>query len=258
MRIESGSTKERKVRTALFVVLCAGMGGWFAYDGWIGYPEKNRREHIGALPFENRAEAADAKIYSSVTAESLAQAKKARNKVDIASQRKALAELYGGPPSFEDDQVWYYFGPTYRVKVVLKDNKPQRVVGVSAEKSSGEIHTQRWLSACLGLVAVILLSLLVRVWRTHLVLDDQGLSFGRRRSIAWADMKSLKTGRFLKKGWLDLVYKADGAERRIRLDEYHLAQFDEVIAAICTEKNFEDPVVAEKAQKRAQADSPPS
>lgn len=258
MRIESGPTRERKVRTTLFVVLCAGMGGWFAYDGWIGYPEKNRREHIEALPFEKRAEAADAKIYASVTTKSLAGAKKALKKLDIPAQRKALAEIYGGPPSFEDEQTWYYFGPTYRVKLILKDGKPRRVVGESAEKSSGELRTQRWLASCLGLVAAVLLLILVRVWRTQLVLDDQGLSFGRLRTIPWADMKALDTGRFLKKGWVDLVYQANGANRRIRLDEYHLAQFDEVIAAICAEKGYKDPVAAEKAQKLAQAGGPSS
>lgn len=258
MRIESGPTRERKVRATLFLVLCAGMGGWFAYDGWIGYAAKNRQEHIEALPVEKRAEAADAKIYPSVTAESRAGASKAVKKLGTASQRKALAELYGGPPSFEDDQVWYYFGPTYRVKVILKDGKPRRVVGEAAEKSSGEIRTQRWLGSCLGLVAAVLFFGLVRTWRTRLVLDEQGLSFGRLRPIPWADMTAIDTGKFLKKGWVDLVYQTDGADRRLRLDEYHLARFDEVIAAICAEKGFDDPVAAEKAQKRAQAESPTS
>jgi hypothetical protein len=234
------------------------MGGWFAFDGWVGYPEKNRQEHIEALPLGERAKAADARIYPSVTAESLAKAQDAVKKLDVASQRKALEELYGGPPSFEDDQGWYYFGPTYRVTAVLKDAKPERAVGASTEKSSSEIQTQRWLAATLGVVAVILLFHLVRVWRTHVALDDRGLSLGRRGPIPWEDMKSLDTGRFLKKGWVDLLYQSNGADRRVRLDEYHLARFDEVIAAICAEKGFDDPVAAEKAQKSAQTGSPSS
>lgn len=253
MLIESGPTKERKVRTTLFVLLCAGMGGWFAYDGWIGYPEKNRQEHIEALPSAERAEAADAKTYPSVTAKSLAGARDALKKIGVASQRKALTDLYGGPPSFADNEAWYYFGPTYRVKVILKDGRPRRVIGESTEKTLSEIRTQQWLAASLGVIAVVLLFVLMRVWRTHLVLDDQGLSFGRSRPIPWEDMKSLETDRFLKKGWLDLVYQENGTDRRIRLDEYHLARFDEVIAAICAQKGFEDPVAAEKTMKQAQA-----
>jgi hypothetical protein len=39
--IESGSTVDQRVRTGIFLLMCLGMGGWFAYDGFHGYAAKN-------------------------------------------------------------------------------------------------------------------------------------------------------------------------------------------------------------------------
>lgn len=39
--IESGSTVDQRVRTGIFLLMCLGMGGWFAYDGFYGYAAKN-------------------------------------------------------------------------------------------------------------------------------------------------------------------------------------------------------------------------
>ncbi len=62
-------------------------------------------------------------------------------------------------------------------------------------------------------------------------------------------MKALETEMFDKKGWVDLVYDENGAERDIRLDEYHLARFDEVIDAICERKGFRNPLPVDGADK---------
>lgn len=50
MRIESGSTGERKIRTGLFVVMCLAFAGWFAYDGFVGYPSANLEWALSAMP----------------------------------------------------------------------------------------------------------------------------------------------------------------------------------------------------------------
>jgi len=248
MRIESGPTKERKVRTLLLAAFCAGMAGWFAYDGWVGYLAKNIQEHRDQLSPEERAKVPHPKIYPTVTKQSVAGAKEATKKIDADAQRKALQALYGGPPSFEDDKAWYYFGPAYRVKVILKNGKPRKIITQAAEKTMGEIRSQKALAIILGVVSLLLLLHLIRVWRTHLVLDDDGLRLGRIGPIRWDQMESLNCDRFQKKGWVDLLYSNNGTERRLRLDEYHLAGFDEVIAALCSRKKFEDPVALEKAQ----------
>jgi hypothetical protein len=41
MRIESGTTTERCIRLGLFLAMCLVFAGWFAYDGFHGYPKEN-------------------------------------------------------------------------------------------------------------------------------------------------------------------------------------------------------------------------
>jgi len=43
MRIESGTTSERCIRLGLSLVMCTVFAGWFAYDGFWGYPKENLR-----------------------------------------------------------------------------------------------------------------------------------------------------------------------------------------------------------------------
>ncbi len=94
----------------------------------------------------------------------------------------------------------------------------------------------------LGGVSIWIGIVLIGVYLTRCVLDDEGLKYGNRPNIPWVTMKSLDTARFNKKGWLDLIYEKDGRQRKLRLDEYHLANFDELINAICARREFTNPL----------------
>ncbi len=243
MRIESGPTGERKVRTLLLLLMVAGFSGWFAYDGYIGYPAKNVEGHLSQLPTpEEREQASGSPVYASVKPEAVPKAREAIAKIGRAAQREELEKLFGGPPSFERPDAWYYFGPTFRIRIDLLEGRPARVEGSSAEKSDTDILAQKLLALVLAIVAVYCLALLAKAIRTHLVIDETGLTFAGRQPINWDQMVALDTARFAKKGWVDLVYKEQGIDRRLRLDEYHLAAFDEIIDEICARKGFENPL----------------
>ena len=66
-------------------------------------------------------------------------------------------------------------------------------------------------------------------------------------------MKALETSRFTKKGWVDLVYDDNGVEREMRLDEYHLAAFEEIIDAICVRKGFANPLPVREKQSESRS-----
>lgn len=82
----------------------------------------------------------------------------------------------------------------------------------------------------------------MRVRGTRLVLDESGLTYQGKGPISWDAMRRLDTARFNEKGWVDLRYDESGTENSIRLDEYHIARFEEVIDEICTRKGFENPL----------------
>ncbi|MFH1419912.1 MAG: hypothetical protein ABII12_16690 [Planctomycetota bacterium] len=252
MRIESGPTGERKIRTLLMLIMVAAFSIWFAYDGFIGYPAKNFKEHLEQLPTDLREEAAQARIYESVTAGTLEAAEAAAGKLGKQKQKAALEELYGGPPSYETPDMWYYFGPCYRVAVTLSPSKPPTVMGSASEKTQTSILWQKLLSLVLGAAAALLLLFWLRILRTRLVLDDAGLTYRGRGPIRWDDMKALRTSEFAKKGWVDLVYDDHGTERSLRLDEYHVSKFDAAIDAICSRKAFENPLPVDEGKDRPQ------
>jgi len=247
MQIESGPSGERKVRTSLLFLMVAVFAVWFAYDGWIGYPQKNREEHLDQLPPEEREKANGVRIYASVTKETLPAARVALKKRTVAGQREALEKLYDGPPSYENEDVWYYFGPTFGVAIPLEKGKPAKLSAHRTKKSSTDIIGQKVLAVVLGILSLYLLRLLIRTFRTHLVLSEDGLTYQGDGPIGWDDMKRLDAARFSKKGWVDLIYQSQGDERRLRLDEYHLAKFDDVIDELCKRKGFENPLPVKSA-----------
>lgn len=252
-RIESGPTRERIVRTALLLILIGGFGAAFFYDGWHGYPKENFEEHLKALPPEQRDDAQDARIYQTVTRESEAAAQAVLNRIGAAEQKKTLEELYGGPPSFESENAWYYFGPAFRIKFELERGEARRFSGQASAKSATSIRWQRAIGIVLGLGTVVVLIHLLRVLSTKAILGDDGLRIRRQPSIPWDAMTALEDGMFRKKGWVDLVYELGGGTQRIRLDEYHFARFKEIVARLCERKGFVDPVAAEQAEKQARA-----
>lgn len=246
MPIESGPTGERKVRSSLLFLMVLVFGLWFAYDGWIGYPGENYRENLEQLPSEQREAIKDIRVYESVNEESSLTAnqliKRFHGKPDTV--RSKLESLFGGPPSFKTKDTMYYFGPAYRVIIPLDFNSTddRRVLGRATEKSATDILFQKGLGIGLLVFAAYLLFFVLRVRRTRLVLNDSGLEYYGAEPVTWEAMQALDISHFSRKGRVDLVYDDHGTQRRVRLDEYHLEKFDEVVDEICARKGFENPL----------------
>ncbi len=242
MLIESGPTTERRVRTSLGFLMVAVFAVWFGYDGWIGYPEHNREEHLEQLAVEEREQAANLPVYDSVTEAENDGLAKALRQPNLAAQEQALERLYGAPPSFRGKAAWYYFGPVYCVKIPIDGGKLGDAMPLRLQKTALDILLQKGLAIALGIVGLVLGWQVLGVMRTRLRLDDEGLVYRGRGRVAWDDMKSLRSGEFAKKGWVDLVYMRGGAERLLRLDEYHLAEFVAALNQICERMGFENPL----------------
>jgi len=256
MRIESGPTTERQVRNGLMFLMVAVFAVWFARDGWRGYASNNFRQYLNELPPEHREAAAKAPIYLTVKEATTAQAKAAVDQREPRAVRDALIALYGGPPSFETPEAWYYYGPAWTIRIPIKNGRPAGdPIPTKPAHTETDLLTQRAISVCLSVLAVYLAIHLIRVRMTRAVVDDAGLKLRGRAPIAWDEMRRLDTGRFNEKGWLDLYYERDGDEKRVRLDEYHFAKFDEIIAEVCRRKGFPDPVVAMKRANETPVDS---
>jgi hypothetical protein len=92
--------------------------------------------------------------------------------------------------------------------------------------------------------------------RTRVVLDDNGLSYNRLH-IPWEAMTGLRAKDYSRKYWVDLEYTAGDVTRSLRLDSFHIQQFNEVLAAICERKGFPSPVEASGPKEDTGGGGPP-
>lgn len=245
----SGPRRERIVRNGLFMLMCLGMGGYFLYDGLVGYPHANFEENRLQLPVDQRSKGDDATVYPGANLAHVDQIKQTLNDTQIGKRREAIATLIGGPPSVELGDSVYYFGVDGVIKIAKADDRLlQRMEVIPAKKSMKDIQLQTYLGIFIGAIAVYMAIFVIRVMRTRASVSDEGLSINRREPIPFDKMKSLDTTPFRKKGRVYVVCEGDPAPR-ILLDEYHYADFDKLMAALCERTGFADPVAEEKADK---------
>ncbi|MGQ9650297.1 MAG: hypothetical protein ACUVXJ_09325 [Phycisphaerae bacterium] len=109
--IESGSTLDQRVRTGIFFLLCAGMGVWFGYDGWVGYPAKNlawwadqklprRPENLSTNPLATKANL---------------------SRIDVGATPEQIRQLLG-EPALDMPRTLTYTGMEVTVEVKTDEN----------------------------------------------------------------------------------------------------------------------------------------
>jgi|CXWL01.1.fsa_nt_gi hypothetical protein len=246
MRIESGPTGERKVRTLLMLLMVGVFAVWFAYDGWIGWPGANYKEHLEQIP-ANLRKNVTLTISDRVKPGQLDKIKTIVRGFELKKQRTELTKLLGAPP-VETPERWFFFGPCHRIEIILEDGRLVKAVDRDTARSDFSIWLQKALAVGLGVLTLFLIWFVARVRATRLVVDDDGLTINSVGPIPWDQMTALDISRFAKKGCVELVYNEQGAQRRVRLDEYHFDAFDDVIDAICARKGFDNPLPVKEAQ----------
>jgi hypothetical protein len=243
MRIESGTTRERRVRSGLFVLMLLGFAGWFAYDGYVSYPAKNLKWATTAMRGKvDEARLDEVRTNPKVTVANLKQLDetvKAGDKLSV----EELKNVFGEPAVIQDNVYWYV-GPAAFAAVGVEGDQVRAVqAAVQQDPSESSIQVQKVLAYLLLGGAVLAGLQFIRVLRTHAVLDDSGLTFNRRH-VSWDAMRELDTKDLPRKGWLDLIYEANGSTRRLRIDSYHVQEFDTIISTICERKGWPCPVRA--------------
>jgi len=236
MTIESGTTKDRRNRIVIFLAMCIFFAGWFAKDGFQKYPAKNLKWARQSLQrVENLPEPKDLKINPKVRKEALDQIK--------PGMRLAEVTTLLGEPTFQEGQDYCYIGrASYGWFKIVADNVIRvEEVKENTEPSESDIRNQKYFALIMAIAFLLTLGHLMRIMRARFVLDETGLAIGGK-TITWEDMTHLATEDFERKGWLDLKYKAGGAELAVRLDSYCIDRFADIVNAICEKKGFTSPI----------------
>ncbi len=275
MQIQCGSTGEHKIRTSIFLLMCFGMAAWFAYDGLLGYPRANMdwvRQHMNPKPEDLRF---DARVNRRHLAELVG-----RMRLDPGVERAAreagasarfwmsgqtirveegvstaeLTAMLGEPAMVHEDHHWFV-GPAMYARFGVRDGRVRELeIAESPEHTEGDIMGQKYLALALSLIGAVMAVRFLAVVLPTTVLDDAGLKVGRHR-IAWDEMVGLDAAQYARKGWLDLRYRRDGQDRRVRLDSYHIGRFDEIITEICTRLNLPSPLAPAAGEPDRESES---
>jgi hypothetical protein len=128
---------------------------------------------------------------------------------------------------------WFAYDGWYKYP---RENEAKRA-NKTLPYSQSSILLQKSIAVGLGAVSLAALAFLVHVMRQRFVLDDSGLTMGRRH-VPWDQMQALRTDQYPKRGWVDLVLSDT---RKVRLDSYKIDQFDQIVEQICARKGFASP-----------------
>ena len=250
MRLESGPARTDTLWNAAILLACLGMAGWFVYDWKIGYPQSNLEEAQRRLAelLGDPARVPDP-LPQQPTKDDFMRIVK-QNIGSLEQVRALLGEplLTRRAAGREVD----YYVSAYGVGLVPHIGDRVLLEDVRWDKwkyTYAEIQQQYWCAIIALLFGVYF------AWRTYkaatlrVVLDEQGIDYAGRR-IAWEAVTRLDN--YSPKCWVDIFYRDNGNERKIRLDNQKVARFDEIIDAICQRKGFEDPRAAAVRESAAE------
>ncbi len=74
--------------------------------------------------------------------------------------------------------------------------------------------------------------------------------------VPFEALTEMHAEQYARKGWVDLDYEVEGNAGTLRLNDYKIKAFPEIVAETCRRKGFEDPYQKWQEQKRAAEPSP--
>ncbi len=259
MRLESGPAGGDRNYALIVVIICLGLGGYFAYDWLFGYPGENRHQAIAQLgALLELDEHAAAELVDGLPDRPL---KSDYDQLIAAQPRlpQQVRDMLGQPlhtdrrPTGEEYQ--YYAGKYGEVIVLIRGGTvlPKQIEWRAWFKGPGEIKMQLYCALFCGAVLLLFAWKLYRAVSLRVIIDDEGMTYAGRL-IRFEDMVSLRD--YSPKGWIDLYHRVGAREKRLRLDNQKVRKFDEIVEELCNEKGFDNPVKehAERLAREDQAD----
>jgi hypothetical protein len=228
--ISTGSSTERIIRTAIFMVLVDAFTVYFLWDGYVGYAQENREQlaKILGVAVEDVAPPRE-----SVTA---SEATQLAESFDPAVPN-AVAEHFGGPSVVHEADA-YYLGHGGWLHVNVEDGQPRSAEWIDGPRTEFDQQSQRYIGWALAAVGLISTLFFVRVLSTRAVLSDSGLKLTGRPLITWDQIRGLKS---VKSGMVDLEFEANGSRHTVQLDDYLYKDLAKITAAIAVRKGIDDP-----------------
>jgi hypothetical protein len=138
--------------------------------------------------------------------------------------------------------VKYFFSDYGMATITVRSGIVQPLTSANWTKwehDKGDIEGQFYWGIGAGIIGLFIAYRTLRAAALRVVIDDSGMTYGSTR-IPFSAMRKLTE--YKKKGLCSLYYEGPGEqERRLRLDSYKVAKFEELIDALCAAKGFPNP-----------------
>ncbi len=234
--ISTGPSTERILRAALVMVLVDVFTVLFAYDGFIGYAQKNATELARLLGLPAGEAPAFDENMTAARGQAVAQGLRAGEGIDAVKQQL-------GQPSAEKDGSLYYLGRGGWLRVDTDAGRVRAAQWQNAAHTETDQQWQRWIAYALGVMGLIVTFNFARVISDRLVLSKEGLKLFGRPAIEWDAITALRQGPGAG-GSIEVEYRSDGMSQCLRFDDYRFKHLAAISAAIASQKGWDDPVAA--------------
>lgn len=239
--IHSGSSRQRIVRVSLISLMVIGFAVAYLWDGFRGYPERNRQELIKLLNLDQAA-ASQLVIDPNLTASEADRRLGIIGRDKLNSVEKLTTAF--GKPSLVHGGEAYYLGQAGWLKVRIAAGGGESDAWVRAGKSETDIQLQRWIGIVLSGLGIVLAIHMIRVLRFRVTVDSSSLKITGRQLIPLASISAIDAGEFQKTGRIEVRFDDGRMQRSARLDDYQVMDLKGIVAAICKEQGMPDPLAA--------------
>lgn len=244
MRLRSGPARSDTIYFLVFFGICVGLAYWFYRDGSSAWLEHNRKEARKQLTPLMTPGSTLPQTFGGRPTGAEFKALREKRPTRIEDVRAALGEPFTSKPAADGRGTVEYFASDYGMATVPVSGSvvdPARLDWKTWYKEKGEIDAQFYwmlIPVVFGLYAGYRA---IRAATLSATIDDVGLTYGGLR-VPFASMTALRD--YSPKGWIDLYFSEDGRERKLRIDNTKIARFDEIVAELCREKGFSNPITA--------------
>jgi len=226
MTVSAKLNREYAVRTVAVGLIMLGFCGWSLYDGWLAYPEDNRRfEAVRAELLALDATPAALLQVDAVTRERPVDAPyKARGWATPKKLAKELAELR--------ERAAKMTGPD-PAQAAAAQRRWLRELLEKPLRSRNDIQVQNVMALVTGIWSGALLLSLAAKARRRFTADDTGLAGFRPQPIRYEEIVALDLGKWAGKGIAKLrVRTPQGGEAILVLDDWHFRGMGDLLKAI--------------------------
>ncbi len=226
-----GTTTERFVRAAVFVVLVDVFAIMFLWDGFIGYQSNNAAQLVALLGLsETQAPVVNPRVTRDKGTELAESQGRGLNATTI--------EEAFGKASLENGDAAYYVGPGGWLSVTHRGGEISQIEWTDGKHTASDQEWQRYIGYALALLSLYASYGFMKIVGTRITITDEGIRVFGRPPVGWDAISGITLGN---SGVVSL--DVEGGES-IQIDEYDYKGVDLIVGTICERKGFANPLDA--------------